>query len=108
MSVETTFIQAAEGLHLCELTDRSGHTRMIEPYMVYSSATGKRLFHCYQLHGYSKSGDPTGWKNPQVASFTRATKQDETFTPRPEYNPFNHDMFPVVHFSIPAVDGRER
>jgi len=108
MSVETIFIQAAEESRLCELVDRGGNSRIVEPYMVYTSATGKRLFHCYQVEGYSKSGEPTGWKNPQVNSFTQTTIRNGTFTPRPEYNPFNYNMFPVVHFSIPTVDGRQR
>jgi len=75
---------------------------------VYFSATNKRLFHCYQLQGYSKSGQPVGWKNPQVSSFTQAIVRDETFTPREKYNPFNYEMFPVVHFSIPTIDSRQR
>jgi hypothetical protein len=108
MSVEMVFVQAAKNLNLCELTDRSGNRRVVEPYMVYSSATGKRLFHCYQIGGYSKSGEPVGWKNPQVNSFSQAVISTETFIPRKEYNPFNHDMFPVVHFAIPTVDRRER
>jgi len=24
------------------------------------------------------------------------------------YNPFNYEMFPVVYFSIPTIDGRQR
>lgn len=108
MSVEPTFIQAAKSMKLCELVDQNGNKRLVEPYMVYSSATGKRLFHCYQVQGYSESGQSSGWKNPQVDSFLQASVVDETFTPRREYSPFNYKMFPIVHFSIPTVDGRQR
>ena len=108
MSIESTFIQAAKSLNLCELIDHSENRRLVEPYMVYTSATGKRLFHCYQLQGYSKSGQPTGWKNPQVNSFAQAIIRDEAFTPRREYNPFNYEMFPVVYFSIRTINGRQR
>jgi len=108
MNIESTFVQAAESLNLCELIDQSGNRRVVEPYMVYSSATGKRLFHFYQLKGYSKSGQSTGWKNPQVNSFAQAIIRDEAFTQRKEYNPFNYEMFPVVHFSIPTINGRQR
>lgn len=108
MFVEATFIQAAKSLKLCELTDSPGNKRLVEPYMVYSSRTGKRLFHCYQLKGYSESGQQTGWKNPEVSSFVLAVIRDETFIPRREYNPFNYNMFPVVHFSIPTFDGQQR
>jgi hypothetical protein len=108
MNVELTFIQAAKTLNLCEFIDYSENRRLVEPYMVYSSSTGKRLFHCYQLQGYSKSGKNTGWKNPQINSFNQVIIRDERFTPRREYNPFNHKLFPVVHFSIPTVDGQQR
>ncbi len=108
MNVEPIFIQAAKGMRVCELIDRSGNKRLVEPYMVYSSATGKRLFHCYQIQGHSKSGNPTGWKNPEVNSFTQAIIHDRTFTSRREYNPFNYEMFSIVYFSIPTIDGRQR
>ena len=108
VNIESVFIQAAKSMRLCELIDRSGNERLVEPYMVYASATGKRLFHCYQLQGYSKSGQPTGWKDPEVNSFTQAIIRDETFTPRKEYNPFNYKMFPIVYFSIVTLDGRQR
>ena len=62
MNVEPIFIQAAKGMWLCELIDRSGNKRLVEPYMVYSSGTGKRLLHCYQIQGHSKSGNPQGVK----------------------------------------------
>ena len=108
MNIEKTFIQAANTLNICELIDHSGNRRVVEPYIVYSSATGKRLFHCYQLQGYSKSSKPIDWKNPQVNSFMQAKLRDETFIPRKEYNPFNYEMFPVVYFSIPTIHGRQR
>jgi hypothetical protein len=106
--VESVFVQAAQQRNLCEITDQGGNKRVIEPYMVYGSATGKRLFHCYQVGGYSKSGNPAGWKNPEVDSFVGAVVRKEMFTPRSEYNPFNSKMFPTVYFSIPTHDGRQR
>ncbi|MDV2495720.1 MAG: hypothetical protein RX316_05850 [bacterium] len=108
MSVEDVFIKAAKGLNLCELIDVNGNGRLVEPYMVYTSNRGKRLFHCYQLSGYSKSGEPQGWKNPEERSFASANVREETFTQRREYNPFNMKMFPTVHFSISTADGRQR
>lgn len=98
--VEESFIAAANGRVLCELYDRSGHSRTVEPYMVYESTRGKRLFHCFQIDGYSKSGKQVGWKNPEVKSFVRATVTERHFRPRPEYNPGNATMFPVIYFSI--------
>ena len=108
MSVESVFIEAAEGLSFCELIDTNGNSRLVELYMVYTSRRGKRLFHCYQSRGYSRSGKPQGWKNPEVVSFASANLREETFTQSGEYNPFNTNMFPTVHFSIPTADGRQR
>lgn len=108
MSVEANFINAAKSLKLCELIDAMGNERLVEPYMVYTSAKGKRLFHCYQLRGYSESGKETEWKNPAIGSFVRAVIRTEVFVPRNEYNPFNYKMFSIVHFSIPTLDGRQR
>ena len=108
MNVEAFFIQAAKDLKLCELVSKGGGTHLVEPYMIYLSATGQRLFHYYQIRGHSKSGQPTGWKNPKVDSFARATIRDETFSPRRGYNPFNYEIFPTVYFSIPTADGRQR
>ena len=36
--VERTFIQAAQDRTLCRLTDRQGNVRLVQPYMVYTSA----------------------------------------------------------------------
>lgn len=108
MTPEEVFVDAAKMLKVCMLTDTAGNSRVIEPYMVYTSSKGKILFHCYQLEGYSERGNPQGWKNPEVATFISARASDQSFTPRPEYNPFNTKMFPEVHFAIPTNDGRQR
>jgi hypothetical protein len=108
MTLEQTVVQAAKGLRVCELTDLGGNTRIVEPCMVYTSTKGKRLFHCYQLSGFSERGQSQGWKNPEVESFTAVEVLQDNFKPRPEYNPFNLKMFPVVHFAIPTVDGKHR
>jgi hypothetical protein len=108
MSAESTFIEAGRNYNLCTLTDLEGNTRTVEPYMVYTSAREKKLFHCYQVAGFSESGQATGWKNPEIAAFLSAEALADTFAPRDEYNPFNYKMFPVVHFSIPTRNGRQR
>lgn len=108
MLVEDTFVEAANDLKLCELTDTIGNKRLVEPYMVFTSNKRKRLFHCFQIEGYSESGRHTWWKNMEIGLFTIAVIHDETFNPREGYNPFNFKKFPVVHFSIPTIDGRQR
>ena len=101
MSVESDFVAAARQHRVCRITDASGSSREVEPYMVYISPKGKRLFHCFQLRGFSESGKPIGWKNPEVASFLRAEQLAGTFSIRPEYNPGNTKMFPEIIFSLP-------
>ncbi|MBW1953947.1 MAG: hypothetical protein JRI66_12860 [Deltaproteobacteria bacterium] len=108
MTVEDIFINAARLFKICKLIDNCGNIRIVEPYMVYTSATGKRLFHCYQLEGYSTSKQVPGWKNPEVSSFVSAIILEQSFSQRPEYNPFNMKMFPKVHFALPTYDGRQR
>jgi len=104
MSVESTFIQSARDRRLCELVDQEGNLRLVEPYMVYTSAKGKRIFHCYQVGGYSASGETSGWKNLSVDSFVKARETEYTFKVRDEYFPFNKDLFPTVHFAVPPND----
>jgi hypothetical protein len=108
MNVEQTFINSAKSFKICEIIDIYGNRRLVEPYMVYTSSKGKRLLHCYQLLGYSKSGQVPAWKNPEVSSFTNAIIKDKSFSQRSEYNPFNMKMFPTVHFALPTSDGRQR
>jgi hypothetical protein len=100
MSVEETFIAAARARHLCELTDAAGNIRLVEPYMVFTSSRGRRLFHCYLLRVYLQPGRRRGWRNPPVERIVEARIVDQPFTPRASYNPRNERLFPVVHFAI--------
>ncbi len=108
MSVEAAFIAAGEALRLLWLTEPSGRYRIVEPYMVFRSSTGKRLFHLHQVGGYSEGAVLRGWKNPEVTVFDSAQILDEYWEPRREYNPFNRVMFPEVNFAVPTRDGRQR
>jgi len=106
--VERTFIAAGKSLSLVWLTEPSGRFRIVEPYMVFVSTKGKRLFHLFQIGGYSSGGVLRGWKNPEVSLFESAQVVDQRFTPREAYNPFNEEMFPDVVFAAPTRDGRVR
>jgi hypothetical protein len=107
--VEAVFIAAGEARSLVWLTEPSGRYRIVEPYMVFCSSTGKRLFHLYQVGGYSAGGVLRGWKNPEVSAFDEAQPVEQRFMPRPEYNPFNEEIFPRVVFAVPtAGSGRVR
>lgn len=102
MTIEETFIQAAKNKRMVELVEAEGQARIVEPYMVYVSSTGERLFHCYQLGGFSQSHgkDPIGWRNPKISDFTLARELIATYKPREGYNPENRKSFPAVIFAI--------
>ena len=106
--VEEIFIAAAKGSTLVWLGEPSGRSRVVEPYMVFCSTTGKRLLHVFQVGGYSSGGILRGWKNPEVGSFHEAQPLPQRFTPRADYNPFNEEIFPTVFFAVPTRDGRRR
>jgi len=108
MSFENELKKSATNRHLCWITDINGNRRLVEPYMVYTSSRDHRLFHCFQLEGYSMSGAGTGWKNPKVSNFISAEETDMLFKIRDEYNPFNYEMFPRVHFALPDANGSQR
>ena len=106
--VEAVFVAAARASSLVWLTEPTGRYRVVEPYMVFLSSTGKRLLHLYQIGGYSSGGVLRGWKNAEVGTFDSAQVVDQRVVPRPDYNPFNEEMFPEVVFAIPTRDGRQR
>ena len=108
MTVEATFIRAARARKLVWLTEPGGRYRIAEPYMVFRSSTGKRLFHFYQVGGYSAGGILREWKNPETHVFDSAQVLEDRFTPRADYNPFNEQMFPEVIFAVPTRDGQVR
>lgn len=109
MTIEETFIQAAKNKRMVELADTEGQERIVEPYMVYVSSTGERLFHCYQLGGFSQSHgkDPIGWRNPKISEFVQARELIATYKPRQGYNPENRKSFPAVIFAIPNPHSSE-
>ncbi len=106
--VEQTFIAAARARSLVWLTEPSGRYRIVEPYMVFVSSKGKRLFHFFQIGGYSAGGILRGWKNPETSAFETAQIVNEPFTPHEDYNPFNEEMFPDVVFAMPTREGKVR
>lgn len=99
--MEASFIKAAEQRKRIELVDNLGRRRIAEPYMIYTTSKGKRCFHMYQIEGYSKRNKIEEWKNPETAEFALITVLQSSFAIRPQYNPDNVKMFPVIHFRLP-------
>lgn len=106
--IEAVFVAAGRARSLVRLAEPSGRYRVVEPYMVFRSATGKWLIHLYQVGGYSGGGVVRGWKNPELRAFDDARPLEARFTAREEYNPFNEELFPEVVFAVPTSDGRRR
>lgn len=106
--VESVFTAAGKAMSLVWLTEPSGRYRIVEPYMVFTSATGKRLLHFYQIGGYSAGGTLRGWRNAEVEAFDSAQIVDQRFAAREDYNPFNEEIFPEVTFSVPTSGARQR
>lgn len=100
MTSQSQLCDAVARRNIVTIQDRNGRTRVVEPYMVYDTSTGKRCLHCYQLSGYSSSGQPIGWKNPQLTDISAVMVHAETFQQRSEYNPFNREMFPQIHCQV--------
>lgn len=91
---------------LCEVTFREGKTALVEPYAIYTAETKRRLYLWYQLA--SDPPEEPGWKSPEAVQVVSARVRDETFSPRPQYDPFDSQKYPVMHFCIPTADGRQR
>jgi len=108
MSIEKDLIKAAKSRHKCWIIDKENNKRFIEPYMIFTSSKGNRLFHCFQIKGYSSRKKETEWKCPKLADYSIIRETDEKFEIRKDYNPFNMDMFPIVHFSLPNAKGENR
>lgn len=52
--IEEIFELSGNNLKLCALYDHFGNMRLAEPYMIYHSATNKRLLHFFQIDGFVK------------------------------------------------------
>jgi hypothetical protein len=106
MPAESIFMKGGNLRRLCEVKFRDGKTAIVEPYVIYTGENKRHLFLWYQL-----SSDPpedAGWRSPEAAYVVSAKLLDQTFQPRPEYDPFDRKKYPVMHYSIPTADGRQR
>lgn len=102
MPSDTNFMKAGNLGKLCELIDKDGLAALVEPYAIYTSSRGRRRLYCYQV------SEPKGWRSVDPAQIAAVRIRDEKFSPRPDYDPFDKSQFPMMHFSIPTLDGRQR
>ena len=107
MSVQTVFMKSGNLKRLCELTLSDGSTVTVEPYAIYISPKGRQQFLWFQLSS-SKPEDHGGWKSPETITVKAAKMTEQTFEIRRDYQPFDKGLYPLVNFSIPTHDGRQR
>lgn len=91
---------------LCEVKFRDGKVATVEPYVIYTAESKRRLYLWFQLS--SEPPEEPGWRTPEAAYLVSGNLCEATFTPRADYDPFDRKKFPTMHYSIPTADGRQR
>lgn len=94
MKTETIFKKAVIDMKVCALKDNKGHQRVIQPYGIFKSSHGIKLFCCYQLSGYSESGKIPNWRNIPVREVESIQIMSISFTTRNDYTPDNNIIYP--------------
>ena len=103
MSFDATFMKGGNLHRLCDITLMDGTSARVEPYAIYTSSKKRRHYLWFEV-----SGSDSGWRYPEAASVASAALTEEPFTVRADYDPFDKAKFPVVHYSVPTRDGRQR
>lgn len=101
MGAENTLMKAGNLQRVCELTTNQG-TVLVEPYAIAISAKGRRELLCYHL------ADEPAWRTIEMRFITAVRMLDATFKIRTDYDPFDRNRFPVMHYSVATHDGRQR
>lgn len=91
---------------LCELKDTEGNVLTVEPYAIFANNKKRKSVLVYVISG-SPETQP-GWRVMEARFVASSKKLDQTFTPRAEYDPFNKGEYPVMQYSIPTHDNRQR
>lgn len=96
---EAVFRQAALTHHKVLIQDKNGKIRLMEPYLIYKSQDGKKLFSFFQTEGYSSSDQLPGWRNLAAEQIAKLKILKEKFIPRSEYNP-DSSRYHQITFAI--------
>ncbi|WP_135605544.1 hypothetical protein [Methanococcoides sp. NM1] len=75
-----------------------GAQRIVEPYLVGNTTTGKQSLRAYQIGGHSNSKVPS-WKMFTIMKMTNIKEMENTFSKRPDYNP-NDKAMTVILFRV--------
>lgn len=106
MSVEAVFMKAGNLRRICELTLADGRAVRIEPYAIFTAPNRRRHFLWYQLTGESE--EDRGWRQVEASLARSAKLCEQSYEARRDYDPFDRQRFPVVHYTVPTHDGRQR
>jgi hypothetical protein len=80
-------------IRITRAKDPLGTSRVGEPHILYESSAGKVLVDLYQTDGYSSSGRPPMWRPVALADIRSLVVLDDSFEPRPTYNPDNRTRY---------------
>ena len=87
ISLKSIICEAIEGRKYLKFVYEGGE-RIVEPYLLGIDKKGKMKLSGYQIEGYSKSGQPEGWKLFRVYDIECLQLLDKTFEKvRKDYNP---------------------
>ncbi len=80
--------------------DYDGGTRRVEPHCHGFGKTGKEFLRAYQVDGYSRSGEPEGWKLFDLAKARGLYEAGGAFlSARPGFSPDNSAIV-SVHYHV--------
>lgn len=74
--------------------------RLIEPYLIGRTVTGKLAIRAYQRNGFTKTDQPD-WKIFVIDKITRWEPQKESFDVRTDYNRNGDKMFRLIDKKVP-------
>jgi len=107
MSQDATFIKGGNLLRVCEVTLAGGSKVTVEPYAIFTSPKKRRHYLWFRT-SRSDPDDRPAWESPDASSVKLIRLTEDSFKIRRDYDPFDKEKLPVVHFSVPMHDGRQR
>ena len=102
MPAETVFMKAGNLHRVCEVTTAEGASLLVEPYAIFTSSKNKLEYLCFQV------SEPQGWRELDARTVAGVKLRDSEFKTRPDYSPLDRERYPLMHYSIPTHDGRQR
>ena len=73
-----------------------GKKRIVEPYLIGNTTTGKQSLRAYQIGGNSNSKIPS-WKIFTIVKISNVKVTENTFSKRSDYNPNDRGMNQILH-----------